>query len=370
MAQQLGKIWQLDPHTRAKHDILRRYWQAWLPIMARTNQRVLYIDGFSGPGRYAGGEDGSPLIVLNAAYQHKARPKSEVVFVFIEKDRKRFEHLSETIEQMLPTLPPNFKVHCMQGEFDEKMSAVFRDLDDQRNKLAPSLVFVDPFGFSQTPFATIKRIVNYPKCEILVTFMYEEINRFLSHPDHAETYNQLFGTDRWKNILGLNESDKRLRAIHDIYRDQLRNAGAEFVRSFRMLNRGNRTDYFLFFATSNLKGLEKMKEAMWSADPSGTFAFSDYTDSTKTMNLFPNEPDFAKLKDMILERFGDSRVSVEGLGNFVIAETPFLRTHFKTQILKPMEKSGELSVATSKRGRKFGTFPEGTMLVFSGTKKS
>jgi hypothetical protein len=34
--------------------------------------------------------------------------------------------------------------------------------------------------------------------------------------------------------------------IHDIYRDQLLGAGVEYVRSFEMLNQGNRTDYFLF----------------------------------------------------------------------------------------------------------------------------
>ena len=71
MAKALPTVWDIEPHTARKHAILRRYFEAWFPIMARWNQRVLYIDGFSGPGEYSNGEDGSPLIVLKAARDHR-----------------------------------------------------------------------------------------------------------------------------------------------------------------------------------------------------------------------------------------------------------------------------------------------------------
>jgi three-Cys-motif partner protein len=92
LAKKLDTVWHIDPHTQVKHAILRKYWEAWLPIMTKFNQRVLYIDGFAGPGRYAEGEDGSPLIALKSARDHIARPKEEVAFIFIEKDEKRFAH--------------------------------------------------------------------------------------------------------------------------------------------------------------------------------------------------------------------------------------------------------------------------------------
>lgn len=55
MAKHLGTIWPLDPHSPAKHAILRRYLQACVPILGRTHGRVVYIDGFAGPGVYTGG---------------------------------------------------------------------------------------------------------------------------------------------------------------------------------------------------------------------------------------------------------------------------------------------------------------------------
>jgi three-Cys-motif partner protein len=364
LAKKLETIWEIDPHTQSKHTILRRYWEAWLPIMTKYNQRVLYIDGFAGPGRYAGGEDGSPLLALISARDHQARPDSEVVFTFIEKDKRRFDHLEQTIEQIKPTLPPNFKVHCIHGVFDDQMADVLDRLEEKKATLAPSLVFIDPFGFSHTPFRTVQRIMQNTKCEILVTFMYEEINRFLGHPDHADTYDRLFGTDAWREVLEVKDPDERRRMIHDIYRDQLRAAGIEHVRSFEMLNQGNRTDYFLFFGTHSLRGLEKMKEAMWKVDPAGTFQFSDYTDANRTIKLFPDQPDFEGLKRMLLARFRGTDVSIQELSDFVLAETPFLRTHFKTQILKHMELTGELSMVQAKEGRRNGTFPDGTVIRF------
>ena len=48
MTEPVGTVWHLEPHTAKKHEILRRYFQAWLPILAHTNGRVLYIDGFAG----------------------------------------------------------------------------------------------------------------------------------------------------------------------------------------------------------------------------------------------------------------------------------------------------------------------------------
>ena len=154
-------------------------------------------------------------------------------------------------------------------EAAEEITKVFDHLEEQKATIAPSLVFIDPFGFAPTPFSTIERIMRNRRCEVLITFMFEEINRFLRHPDHPMTYDSLFGTEEWREVLPITDPTARRRMIHDIYRDQLvESAGIRYVRSFEMLNKGNRNDYFLFFGSNELLRLEKMKEAMWKVDPS------------------------------------------------------------------------------------------------------
>jgi three-Cys-motif partner protein len=286
-----------------------------------------------------------------------------VVFVFIEKEEERFRSLNAVLNDVKPTLPENFKVHTDHGVFDDEMTSLFDRLDQQRAAIAPSLVFVDPFGFSQTPFRTIDRIMRYRHCEVLITFMYEEINRFLSHPSHTGTYDDLFGTGAWRRVLDVSDPATRLRTIHNIYRDQLRSV-AKYVRSFKMLNRQNNTDYFLFFCTNELLGLERMKDSMWKVDPSGAYEFCDFTDAAGTMSLFSEGPDFAELKALIVNRFRGSAVEVKEIGDFVVANTPFRRAHFKTQILKPMEAESEISVTSPNPTRRRGTFPPGTVVRF------
>ena len=65
-------VWPMEQHTRAKHEILRRYLGAWFPILAGGgfNPRLVFLDGFAGPGVYSSGEPGSPLIAIETLVDH------------------------------------------------------------------------------------------------------------------------------------------------------------------------------------------------------------------------------------------------------------------------------------------------------------
>jgi len=137
----------------------------------------------------------------------------------------------------------------------------------------------------------------------------------------------------------------------------------QYARTFEMVDEGNRTEYFLIYATHSLDGLKAIKSAMWNVDPSGSFQFSDATVSSQ-LTLFSPEPNYAQLKAMILTKFAGADVSVESLEEFVIVETPFREAHYKRQILSPMEKNSELTVVRSSR-QKVLTYPAGTVIRFA-----
>ena len=363
MSKPLGTVWNLEPHTAKKHEILRRYFDAWLPIMASRNDRVVYIDGFAGPGKYSLGEDGSPIVVLKAARDHTYPMKAELVCIFVENDLERCKHLKNVLDEMAPTLPSRIKYAAVHGRFDEHLTKTLNVIEAQKKNLAPAFVFIDPFGFSQTPFKTVAKVLGNSRCEVLVNFMYEEVNRFISLEEHAEDFDKLFGTTEWRSVRNLSAPSHRRKAIHDIYLRQLKTC-AVHVHSFEMLNKGNSTDYFLFFATNNLKGLEKMKEAMWKVDDTGSFQFSDHTDARGQKSLFSAHPNLAPLRDAILKKFKGQKVEIGSLRDWVIAETEFLPKHLKIPILAPMEDAGELSVVSPAPKRRKGTFSDGTILKF------
>ena len=368
MAAPKSTIWKIEPHTQAKHEILRRYLEAWTAILSLGRfPAIAYVDGFAGPGVYEDGEIGSPIIALNAALnqqrQHPAMANTKLFFLFIEQKKDRAERLHEQVQGL--QLPQNFRWKVVgetsfEAGFRENLLDWYRD---HNKPLPPTFAFIDPFGWTGVPFSLVKELLANDSCEILFNFMYEEINRFISHPNHPDDFNRLFGTDAWAGVPPAGDPDARRAFFHDLYVRQLReDAGARYVRGFEMRNKNDATDYFLFFATNSRKGIQKMKEAMWRVDESGGFQFSDATAGAAQLALpFTAEPNFGSLRRAIVSRFGGQVATVGDVEEFVLAETPFRETHYKKQILAKLEQAKLLEPVDPKPGRRAGTYGDAKM---------
>jgi three-Cys-motif partner protein len=342
--------------------------------MTKWNGKIIFLDGFAGPGEYKNGELGSPIIAIDTFLNHsyeQIRDK-EVMFIFIEQDEKRCEHLNQLLLRRKNDhrFPEKASYQVLQGNFNETMDQVLTELEKRQLSLAPTFAFIDPFGYSHTPMKTIKRLMSHKGCEVLINFMYEEINRFLTadYTNKAEQYDALFGSSDWKkiaqdtsNVKKTKETAKeRMISLHDLYQEQLKTiAGARYVRSFRMKNKHNATDYFLFFATNSLRGMDKMKCSMCKVDPSGSYEFSDFTNPHQLM-LFKPEPDYTLLQKMLRENFKNKIVDIKTIESYIIADTPFCTSGYRTYALKPMEKAkpAQIEVISSGPNRKFGQYPD------------
>jgi three-Cys-motif partner protein len=281
-------LWALEPHTRGKHKVLREYLNAWFPIlgMGKANQRILFIDGFAGPGVYEGGEEGSPLIALRALKEHSALGKihAEVVYLFIEQDKERAMHLKTLVEAWKPELPDRCHVRVIQGSFDATMTDALNYLDTQAQQLAPAFVMIDPFGVRGTPMSVIERILRNPRSEVYISFMYESINRFKVTSEFMPHLDALFGCSEWRNGLGIEDSEARKDFFYGLYESQLRSAGARYVLHLDLYE-GSRLVYAIFFATKHPTGCDKMKQAIWKVAPFGDFAFHGTKSGQLTLGL-------------------------------------------------------------------------------------
>jgi len=362
--------WPLAPHTRTKHEILKRYLDAWLPILGSWAGRIVFIDGFAGPGRYSGGEPGSPVIALQALLAHpffqQPRPGREVVFAFIEEDLERAAALRDEIDAI--KLATWIKALVLEGAFRDHMTELLNAIEADRQRLAPTFAFIDPFGFKGLPMALVARITRNPRCECLVSFMYENINRFLAHPrtEIQAHYDELFGTEAWREVAEISNPETRKSHLVGLYREQLQKfAGLRYVRTFEMINEGNRTEYFLFYGTNNQLGLSKMKHAMWKADPVGGQVFSDRSVSGQGV-LFVPHPDIGPLRRQLQDRFrGKGWVQIEEVSDFVLEDTAYSELiHLKRLTLAPMEQERLIEAHRLGEKPRRGTFPPGTKVRF------
>jgi three-Cys-motif partner protein len=355
-------VWKLDPHTLAKHEILRRYLGAWFPILARYNQRIVYIDGFCGPGRYSQGEPGSPLIALEQALLHRNRlDRNAVTFLFLDERTDRIDHLKTELAQM--SVPDNFTVIPVSGTFATQFGSLLDRLESQGLQIAPTFAFIDPFGFKGLPFQLTQRLLQNRRTEVFVTVMVDSINRFLDHPDTQVRQHvvELFGTPEALEIAAA--GGDRVSNLRMLYQRQLLSC-ANFVRYFEMRNSRNRTIYYLFFASNHPLGHLRMKEAFWKVDASGQFRFSDATNPDQLVLFELDES--PKLATMLLSHFAEQSLAVEKIRVWVEEKTPFLSSHMRAA-LRLLDSNNEITVAEFKRDgkkRRRNTFPDSAVVEF------
>ncbi len=362
MAVPQSTIWQIEPHSIAKHQILRKYLEAWFPIIGTANKRSIYVDGFSGPGRYTGGEPGSPIIALECARSHKARLSDELAFLFIEERGDRANYLNTEVSKL--GLPAHFKVDVKNGVFATKIKLALDELDLAGRQADPTFVLIDPFGFSGIPYTLINRLLSRTKSEILITFMVDSINRWLTHPD-VNIKNHIvdaFGTEEALQIA--QGAADRTTALKTLYHRQL-NKAARFVRYFELRDHDNRVVYYLFFASNNPVGHLKMKEAMWKVDPFGDFTFSDSTNPAQQIMFAAPATQLLALGLSL--KFGKTApISIEKVETYVYDHTAFVRKHM-SDALRTLESDGRLKVAQTKtdgKKRRAGSFPNEVVVSF------
>jgi spore photoproduct lyase len=353
--------WEYREHTRVKHILLRKYLRVWITALGKYNPKICYFDGFAGRGEYVGGELGSPLIALKLADQ-LSRYFKELICYFVEKDTDNFSNLINVLEcekSNIQNWGTIIKVQTENSEFADVIARIFNEMREG-HVLVPSFFFIDPFGFGGVPFQVITRIMQNPKTEVFFTFMERDIARFLQVQDLEETYDNLFGTKRWNDIMA--SSQKPEIALMHLYRKQLHEvAGVKYSWPFRVCTSEKvQTLYYLIHATNSIKGHLIMKNIMFNQSAQGDFAYLGPQDITARaqMKLFDINS-VEELKKHLLERFEGKTITYIGIKEEICvpwySEPPYIDKHYN-QALKELEKEDKITVdrVTSKTLRGLG----------------
>lgn len=361
MSDTLPTIWEGSAHTFAKHQILETYLKAWMPIMSRQAHRfgiseLLFIDGFAGPGCYARGEEGSPILAIKSVLSHSHDLPIPISFLFIEQDKQRHAILRSAIEQhkeQINTSPRIKSVQIKRGDCETILNNVLDNFKKSNRKFGPAFFFLDQSGFSDVSMPLIERIMSQPSCEVFSYLNWDHMNRFLSDETKWPSIDKTFGGQQWRKALKL-ESPKRPVFILKTYKAALKERGSsKYVWYFAMCDTNDKLLYWLFFSTNNLRGLEEMKRAMWKVDPVGGFRFSD-KDNPSQLSLFTNYKE-TMLADELISNLHGKTLTLFQVKEFVLTETPACL--YKSS-LKILEEKGLLKVTNVPPERRKGTFSD------------
>jgi three-Cys-motif partner protein len=373
MADTLPTVWPAEPHTLAKHAILLRYLQAWLPILTRqgalhrqgsTNQgqrEILFIDAFAGPGEYTSGEPGSPVLALQAALDHSLFFPIPVRLRFVEQRQDRFENLRQVLAPHLARAAGSQNIRAVEprcGDCDAVLNAMLDECEQKRIAFGPALALFDQFGYGAVSMDLIRRILCYGQCEVFTYLDYKDMNRWITDESKWPAFTRAYGGPEWQACVNLPQQ-KRRTGLLEAYKDALRNpkrANARYVTAFMMFDKKGQPLYWLLFCTNHLRGLEEMKKAMWAVDKSGSFRFSD-SEAPGQLKLLDDSFDQIWLSEQLTEKLVGRTMTVAEIKEYVLVETP---CYLFKPALKSLEssKSKPLKILKRPPERTPGTYPD------------
>jgi three-Cys-motif partner protein len=221
--------------TKAKHFILKHYLEA-LAFKVLNFSDITYVDGFSGPWETQTEDfsDSSFIIALRVLQDAQKKlvergVRRRIRCFLSETDATAYAQLKGAVA---PFHKPaeGFEVRTYHGKFEDAVDAINSFIGQSF-----PLVFIDPTGWTGYPLAKLKPLFARPKCEVVINFMYEFINRFAysDDPDLVASLGPILGGPAWRDRL--DPDLPRGAAVEKLFRETVGAAlGLPFVVSTRI----------------------------------------------------------------------------------------------------------------------------------------
>ena len=277
--------------TKLKLELFRGYIREWIPVFftqyttgKQNFKRINIFDFFSGSGKDAAGNDGSPLIVVKELKKYcevNARLKNsnvEVCLFFYDSDHNKIDELDKNI----------FEIACRQGcchisintrQFEEAFSDTIPILE---NWQAANLVIMDQFGVNDVTPDVVRRLAGIETTDILFFIPSSYIRRFKDNPQFVAWR----GPDREE--LEHTEHSQIHRVICEHYKSEIPDATEYFMAPFSIRKRGN--IHGILFGSRSLFGLDKFLRVCWNLDPTtgeANYNIDDDPIRSGQLSLFP-----------------------------------------------------------------------------------
>jgi three-Cys-motif partner protein len=318
-------IWERDPHTAAKHTLLRRYLSAWFPIMAQQfrDGGITFLDGFAGPGEYTNSDESSPVIAMLQAHRAEVvSTHARTRLVFVEDHRRRAEHLAGLLDRRFPTSsrPATLVSVIHHGKCADLYDSAIAELGGWAG---PVFANLDGWG-ADTNYDVVRRVAQQQSSEVLVTFKDQFFIRFAN--GEQEAGERVFGNSEWREVDRLPTPEKKPFLL-GLYRQRLHDAGFSHVLTFEMIDEGGHSLY-LFFGTTSEVAVRKFKDGLWEVDGISGQRFRDPRDPGQ-MSFDILQPDFSPLASSIVDLLDRREHSMAELCRFALLETMYKETHVK-----------------------------------------
>jgi three-Cys-motif partner protein len=278
-SEDAGFFGAIKPAAVLKHAILSRYLVVYASKTGKSSpgRRVVYFDGYAGPGRYGDGTAGSPLIAARVARNLASLQPPRLLDLFlVEKDL-------DAVELLRQVMATEGKVLGVQPSIHDGNVAEYLDLLLAACRGVPLFGFLDPYGRG-LPLNSIVKLMNRrrdsqgrPQTELLINFSDINVRRVggllttqSPQPGDLATlarFDEACGGDWWRDTyLAAGCISAGVEAVVSGYRQLLERSTSSKSWCVPVRNRSHQEPrYYLVFLSRHPDGLWEFMEALSKA---------------------------------------------------------------------------------------------------------
>lgn len=346
---EINQTYKGREHSLIKHELLKGYLEVLLSIIAMTGKtnEIVYVDCFAGPWGDESESLSGTSIAISLDILRKVRETltsshkiSNVRFraIYVEEKISSHKRLTDYLGQHCPK---GIEWHALHGDYFELQDEILRLCGEG----SFGFFFIDPKGWSDVGVQRLAKLLQRPKSEFLITFMYDFLNRAIGMAEFSQQVQELLGplTVEDKQHLSLLTSKDRGDIVVRKYRDHLKDVmgpdGTYPARSYHadIFNKEkNRIHYHMVYLTRHHKGIVKFAGSSEKVDLlQRVVRIQTKKDATLQAGLFSAEEE--------AEQFNNVKVGVEDVKDYWLQQlTPRPTPYDEARLADMLEDTGWL----------------------------
>ncbi|WP_165060686.1 three-Cys-motif partner protein TcmP [Adlercreutzia sp. ZJ154] len=346
-----NKLDNKKEQTSKKIEYVTHYVKEWIRVgcMSSKLNTLSFVDGMSNAGIYRDGDLGTTTLAYSLFLEAaKSYPNMHFNLVFNEIDPIRFKIFKVICHELYVNQCggreiPNLKLYCSNDDINDFI-ADLSNHDGLLNKYGSlTLFFIDPYDARTVDIPPLRDYLNNHYCELF-------FNWFSS--DHVRNPND--------NAIKSCFSGIEIPAGYDAadYIAKYLSGSKKMYFSFPFRNKNNTELYQIIFVTPSKKGLEKVKEALWSTFSGREYHRNERTACHQTSMFeldegrdFQKESYGATIRDLILDEFTAKDYSYDEIELFVLRRSMLGPNDILRFVVKPLIKQGVL-LKNNRRGKR------------------
>lgn len=326
--------------TEYKIKYVREYVLYWLKVSVnRPNIKYInFIDCMCNAGIYKDGDLCTSIEVLQL-FITEAKYHTQIKFQLFLNDynRERISIQKKIIDYYMEREGcNNISVFYDYKDVNEYITN-FQTFDRYLLNDASNILFVDPYDLRTVRIDSIRIFIQKYYCEIIFNVMTYDFTR-------NKNDNRIF------EMLGNNYAITSVNQLMSFIIERLRTGSMAYCFPFSFNNVKNSEIYQILFITPNIKGLEKLKEALRSIfkgmekyknnPPKIQGELFSLDDSNVEENVLLNCG--KETQDEMLNFFRGKRISYKQIERFVLEKSVLAEHHIIRYILQPLLQEGKI----------------------------